>query len=213
MMSRQPTASIGKTTFNRKNPLLEKIWKQQRTRKTDEQEEKIQEEVRNCTCYQFDPRCWAKSGNSWETHCKFCRRCRKWGQNDCEVKQHSAERKKELLTEVSQARATLGRIIRNSDGNSCCELKRCTHKFTNHGREKIPWWVCFNLSCEIHHYLAKQKNGIWPIIPTIAIKNAQNCPCFREGCECNWIQYGRMGTVALPWFRFLPSFYYRNTVI
>jgi hypothetical protein len=31
MMSRQPTASIGKTTFNRKNPLLEKIWKQQRT--------------------------------------------------------------------------------------------------------------------------------------------------------------------------------------
>ena len=27
MMSRQPTVSIGKTTFNKKNPLLEKIWK------------------------------------------------------------------------------------------------------------------------------------------------------------------------------------------
>lgn len=25
--------------------------------------------------------------------------------------------------------------------------------------------------------------------------------------------WGFSGTVALPWFRFLPSFYYRNTVI
>ena len=43
----------------------------------------------------------------------------------------------------------------------------------------------FKRNCRTHD-LAKRKNGIWPVIPTITIKNAQKCPCLREGCECNW---------------------------
>lgn len=114
MPSRKSTASIDRTTFTRTTPLSDKIWKQQRVKTTDEQEQRITEEVRKCTCYQFDPRCWAKSGFGWEAHCKFCKRCRRWGSKDCELPQHQAERKKEVLTEISQAKATLGRVIRNN---------------------------------------------------------------------------------------------------
>jgi hypothetical protein len=186
MPSRRSTASIDKTPFTKTNPLVDKIWKQQRMRTTDEQEQRINEEVQRCTCYQFDPRCWVKSGFSWEAHCKFCRRCRRWGDKDCELPQHQAERKKEHLTKISQVRATLGRVIRNNTEQSYRDQQECIHRFIWHGKTDIPWWVCFKRDCTTHD-LAKTRNGIWPVIPTITIKNAQKCPCLREGCECNWI--------------------------
>ena len=185
MIPRRSFANREKASSTKENPLL-KIWKQQRPRESDEKE-KIQRDVKRCTCYQFDPRCWARSGYGWNAHRETCRKCNRWGQQDCEVRQHSTTEKTRILNEISQARATWGKAITSNDGKNCCELKRCTHKFINHGREDIPWWACLNKYCDDHEP-AKRKNGIWPIIPVITIRNAQNCPCFREGCECSWLQ-------------------------
>ena len=185
MIPRRSFANREKASSIKENPLL-KVWKQQRPKETDEKE-RIQKDVKRCTCYQFDPRCWAKSGYGWNAHKEACRKCNRWGQQDCEIKQHSAIEKRRILNEISQARTTWGKVIASNDGKNCCELRRCTHKFINHGREDIPWWACFNRHCNDHEP-AKQKNGIWPIIPVITIRNAQNCPCFREGCECSWLQ-------------------------
>ena len=63
--------------------------------------------------------------------------------------------------------------------------KHCTHRYASHKAQEVPWWACYNRDCE-HHDLIKRKNGIWPILPTIAIANAQKCPCLRAGCACNW---------------------------
>ena len=51
----------------------------------------------------------------------------------------------------------------------------------------IPWWACLNRHCSSHDS-AKRRNGVWPVLPVVTIRNAQKCPCLREGCECSWSQ-------------------------
>jgi hypothetical protein len=32
----------------------------------------------------------------------------------------------------------------------------------------------------------KSRNEQWPEVPLVTVKKAQECPCFQEGCACNY---------------------------
>jgi hypothetical protein len=49
----------------------------------------------------------------------------------------------------------------------------------------IPWWACVEDNCEEHQDM-KIMNQQWPRLPRSVILKAQECPCFRNGCLCNF---------------------------
>lgn len=100
--------------------------------------------MKNCICYQFDPKCWAASGKIWTRHLKDCRRCRQWASRDCKVRLHLATDKGKILDEVSNSKVTLSGKIKDRNGRLCCENGHCTHRFYSHKAQEVPWWTCYN---------------------------------------------------------------------
>lgn len=73
----------------------------------------------------------------------------------------------------------------NKAGKTCCEQELCVHEFFKHKETDIPWWACFEEACK-EHYEPKIRNGTWPQMPMISLLKAQECPCLRRGCLCNF---------------------------
>ena len=75
--------------------------------------------------------------------------------------------------------------LKDDKGMTCCDRKICTHEFYEHQEVNIPWWACVEDDCEEHQEM-KIRNQQWPRLPRSAILKAQECPCFRNGCFCNF---------------------------
>ena len=154
---KRSAASSDRTNFREKS-LARKIWKQEYRPESTDKTKRSKEELQDCNCYQFNPKCWATSGKIWNRHIDKCRKCKHWSTRECEIRLHSATDKRRILDEVSNGKATLSGIIKDKYGKTCCENGHCTHRFFSHKEKEVPWWACYNRDCE-HHDLMKRKNG------------------------------------------------------
>jgi hypothetical protein len=93
-------------TNSMKKP-LDTIWKQKYRPPITDEAKGLKEELTNCICYQFNPKCWAVSGKLWTRHLRECRRCKQWASKDCKVKFHSATDKERILDEISNSKVSL----------------------------------------------------------------------------------------------------------
>ena len=140
-------------------------------------------ETENCNCYSFEV-CWAFTNTKWSDHVRTCSSCEAWEERDCGVPGHDPVTKRLILNDISERHhVTDTQLIRKK--GSCCLDGLCTHDFITHLDRKIPWWACFGDSCE-DHMAQKINSQQLPRIPLITITNAQNCPCLRRGCQCNY---------------------------
>ena len=67
-------------------------------------EEKTKEQDRNCNCYNFDTRCWERTGETWTRHIDECRKCKIWSKRPCSLQGHSPRSKRSLLTDIGSRR-------------------------------------------------------------------------------------------------------------
>ena len=140
-------------------------------------------EAENCNCYSFEV-CWAFTNTKWSEHVKECLSCEAWEERDCKVPGHDPVTKRLILNDISERRHVTDTQLIRKKGN-CCLDGLCTHEFVTHSDRKIPWWACFGDGCE-DHMTQKINSQQLPRIPLITITNAQNCPCLRRGCQCNY---------------------------
>jgi Retrotransposon gag protein/gag-polyprotein putative aspartyl protease len=153
-------------------------------RDTSESESKI-EEITTCTCYGFNQRCWAESEERWLVHIRHCRKCEEWADRYCKIPGHSPKSKNSTLADLSNRRYIADNEITGDNGKTCCNMNLCTHEFFEHKKRNIPWWTCLEEDCYEHEEM-KIRGGMWPRVPRISIIKAQECPCFRKGCLCNF---------------------------
>jgi hypothetical protein len=169
------------------------VWKdfcEQRTIETVEEYqrwcERIKKNSRFCNCYKFDPKCWARTGNTWIKHLNECQECTNWSNKNCGLPGHSVKSKRTTLIDVSERRM-IPDVLRTNEGTTCCEEEVCLHEFLDHGKVDVPWWACFNRNCA-EHIDMKLRNGGSPEIPLITMMNNDRCPCLRKGCICGMSQ-------------------------
>lgn len=183
--------SLATVNFSKMTKTREPYWKEYCSRRetiTDNYEKwqgKIQWQMDNCNCYDFNPKCWAGSERTWNRHISECEECKNWESKKCKIFGHSKRSKNNILNDISLRKHIPGNIRKSQNGKTCCEMNLCTHEFYEHGKYDIPWWACYEASCS-EHLEMKSMNEQWPEIPLITVKKAQECPCFREGCTCNY---------------------------
>jgi PAS domain-containing protein len=148
--------------------------------------EKLRMKDRHCNCYEFDPKCWAKTGNTWMKHLSECRNCTNWSNTHCGLPGHSVKSKRTTLIDVSERRM-IPEVIMSNEETTCCEEEICLHEFMEHGKVDVPWWACYNRNCE-EHFDTKLRNGGSPEIPLVTMLNNDKCPCLRKGCICTTSQ-------------------------
>jgi hypothetical protein len=169
------------------------VWKdfcEQRTTETVEEYqrwcERIKRKDRFCVCYGFNPKCWARTGNSWMKHLSECQECTEWSNTHCGLPGHSVKSKRTTLMDVSERRM-IPDVIRANEGTTCCQEEVCLHEFLDHGKSDVPWWACYNRNCA-EHFETKLGNGGSPEIPLVTMLNNDKCPCLRKGCVCSTSQ-------------------------
>lgn len=140
-------------------------------------------ETEVCDCYSFEV-CWAFTNTVWTRHVNECKKCEEWENRDCPVPGHDPVSKRLIFDDISKRRHVTDTQLINGR-RKCCRDELCTHEFVTHSDGKIPWWACFSDCCE-DHLAQKIKGQQLPRIPLITITNAQNCPCLRRGCRCNY---------------------------
>jgi hypothetical protein len=145
--------------------------------------EMLRQQLHECNCYGFNPNCWAASGVKWQEHIKNCFACKVWALKECNLPEHSTQKKQEILQDLSNRKFVLTEPVQDNQGKTCCEREECVHQFYKHNTLSSPWWVCLWKNCSIHFQM-KRKNGTWPELPKVTIQNAQKCPCLRIGCVC-----------------------------
>jgi hypothetical protein len=139
-----------------------------------------------CQCYGFNQKCWAESEERWIPHIQHCKECEQWMNTKCTVKGHSPKSKCSILSDLGNRRYLASYPVKdNNTGKTCCDRKLCTHEFYEHCEMDIPWWACIEEDCEEHQKM-KIRNQQWPRLPRSSILKAQECPCFRNGCLCNF---------------------------
>ena len=137
---------------------------------------------RFCNCYGYDPRCWARTGNTWMKHLNDCRKCEEWSERKCQIPGHSVKSKRTTLIDVSERR-NVPEITETNERTNCCKEEVCLHEFLEHGTIDVPWWACYNWNCAEHHEMKVRNQGS-PEIPVITIMNNDKCPCLQKGCVC-----------------------------
>jgi hypothetical protein len=147
--------------------------------------ERTAEEIDTCKCYGFNQECWANSEEKWIPHTEHCKPCRKWAKTNCALQGHSSKSKDSLLSDMGNRRYLASHPLKDDQGTTCCERRICIHEFYVHDQTDIPWWACVEEEC-VEHHESKVRNQRWPRIPTSSILKAQKCPCFRNGCLCNF---------------------------
>src|ERR1700722_8383515 len=152
-------------------------------RKSDPEITKQEMDV--CTCYGFDQECWASTEERWVPHIQHCEKCRKWNDQRCILTGHTPKSKTSVLADLGNRRYIADYPIKDEHSVTCCQRRVCTHEFYEHQEVDIPWWACVEENCE-EHQEAKIRNQRWPQLPRSAILKAQECPCFRNGCLCNF---------------------------
>ena len=138
-----------------------------------------------CKCYGFNQECWANSEERWIPHIEHCEACLAWAKTNCAVQGHSSKSKNSMLSDMGNRRYLACHPIKDNKGISCCERRVCTHEFYVHDIINIPWWACVEEECDEHHNM-KVRNQRWPKVPTSTLLKSQKCPCFRNGCLCNF---------------------------
>jgi hypothetical protein len=147
-------------------------------------------EMDRCNCYGFNQKCWAESEERWIPHIQRCQECRKWNDRTCTVQGHTPKNKSSIPSDLGNRRYLVSYPIKDSIGRTCCDRRICTHEFFEHQEADIPWWACVEEDCEEHQEM-KIRNQQWPRLPRSAILKAQECPCFRNGCLCNFSELPR----------------------
>jgi hypothetical protein len=177
------------SNLSRRKPVWKDFCDQRTTETVKEYQrwcEKVKEDDRLCSCYRFDPKCWARTGNTWMKHLSECQKCTRWSNTRCLLPGHSVKSKRTTLIDVSERRM-IPDVIRTNKGTTCCEEEVCLHEFMEHGKFDIPWWACYDRDCA-EHFEMKLRNGGLPEIPLATILNNDNCPCLRKGCVCGMNQ-------------------------
>ena len=108
-----------------------------------------------------------------------------WVNKTCTAKGHSPKSKCNVLSDLGNRRYIASYPIKDNVGRTCCDRRLCTHEFFEHHEVDIPWWACVEEDCEEHQEM-KIRNQQWPRMPRSSILKAQECPCFRNGCLCNF---------------------------
>jgi hypothetical protein len=153
------------------------------SRRYDPKETADEEDL--CKCYGFNQECWANSEERWIPHTEHCEACMTWARTNCALPGHSSKSKDSMLSDMGNRRYLTCHPIKDDKGITCCERRICTHEFYVHNKENIPWWACVEEDCIEHHDM-KVRNQRWPKLPTSSILKSQRCPCFRNGCLCNF---------------------------
>jgi Retrotransposon gag protein len=177
--------AVNFSKLSRKQPVWKEFCEQRTTETVKEYHrwcEKVKENDKLCSCYKFDPKCWARTGNKWMKHLSECQQCERWSKKRCLVPGHSTKSKRTTLIDVSERRA-IPDVIRTNEGTTCCEEEVCLHEFMEHGKVDVPWWTCYNRDCA-EHFEMKIRNGGLPEIPLVTILNNDKCPCLKKGCVC-----------------------------
>jgi len=175
-------ASLAKVDFERLRKVNRPGWRDYCREPNPEETEK---EIDRCTCYGFYQKCWADSEERWIPHIQHCETCEEWADRKCEIPGHSPKSKNSLLSDLGNRRYIAGYPITNDNERNCCEMGLCVHEFYKHQKADIPWWACIEEQCE-EHQKAKVRNQLWPKLPRCAVIKTQQCPCFRNGCLCNF---------------------------
>ena len=90
-----------------------------------------------------------------------------------------------MLSDLGNRRYLACYPIQDNIGKTYCDRRLCTHEFYEHQEVNIPWWACIEDNCEEHQNM-KIRNQQWPRLPRSVILKTQECPCFRNGCLCNF---------------------------
>ena len=130
-------ANVDKASLEQEDPLVKDREQKNRLTDTDDASESGRE-LRACLCYQFNPKCWARSGKAWNQHIETCRKCRQWSLKFCGL--HTPYEKRSTLEEISRRKASPdNERVYDEKGISSCQKGWCTHEYTNHRRENMVW--------------------------------------------------------------------------